>query len=143
MSGRGAYPIDQDKVQRLAKRVAEFLADFFGVMDEYASRSITARLRLLGDLKDLLASVPPAEQEALRTLITSEVEAIFRDGELSATPGKFPATMAMRVSGHAGCIGAEGATVTVSDGNTTVGVCVTGDLETGPTGGGLEAEVRY
>ena len=78
-----------------------------------------------------MESLPKRDRGAVLSAIAVETQKVFTAAK-SANCGI-----------SAGCVGGEGAGVTVTVGNVTLKACVRGTLESGPQGGGVEVSMEY
>jgi hypothetical protein len=125
------YPHDDQRVERAAKNLAEYLGDLLRLMTDFMARSEPLRNKILADISLLVEHLPERDRGAVLSAIAVETQQVF----LAAGSPK------VGISG--GCVGADGAGVTVTEGNVTVKGCVIGTLSSGPQGGGAEVSVRY
>jgi hypothetical protein len=141
-------PMDPAKLNRLAKNLAELLADLLQTLDTFASRTKPSRLRILADLKSLLSPLPPAQRGCVWSEVIAELEKEFRDPAFLSVLGasltaKARAKHTVKIDGVGNCLGSPGAGVNVTVDNVIAGACVTGSLSSGPTGGGVSGGFRY
>ena len=123
--------IDEERVQRAAQNLAEYLGDLLKVMSSFMERAEPLRNRILADVKAMVEQLPERDRGAVLSAIAVETQLVFT------------AAGSPKVGISGGCVGADGAGVTVTEGNVTVKGCVIGTLKSGPQGGGAEVTVRY
>jgi hypothetical protein len=124
------YPLNKERFQRLSKNMAMFLNELIQATNELASRSETSRKRVFADLRVLLDEIPIPDQGVLLTRLEHEVQRIL---DLQGTP---------KVERSEGCVGRSGGGLKATEGDVTVGACVTTGRG-GVTGGGVEVSFRY
>ena len=125
------YLDDDERVQRAAHNVAEYLGDLLKIMSQFMAKSEPLRNRILADVKALVESLPERDRGAVLRPIAVETQRVFT------------AAGSPKVGISGGCVGADGVGMTVTEGNVTVTGCVAGTLESGPQGGGAEVSVKY
>jgi hypothetical protein len=125
------YVYEDERVQRAARHLAEFLGYLLTTMSEAMQEAEPTRNRILADVKALLESLPERDRGAVLSAIVVETQKVF---DAAGSP---------KVGLSGGCVGADGAGVTATEGNVTVKGCVIGTLESGPQGGGAEVTVKY
>ncbi len=140
--------VDTNRVQRLAKNVAELLIEQAKVMDAFTRKSRPTRLRILSDIKGLLQSLPLKDRGCIPKMVFQEVERILKDRDTIKSMGtslekKALAKHTIKVDGEGNCLGSPGAGVKVIIDDISVGACVTGTLSGGPTGGGVSVGHSY
>ena len=125
------YVDDPERVQRAAHNLAEFLGDLLKIMSEFMEEAEPIRNRILADVTALVEALPERDRGAVLSAIAVETQQVFT------------AAGSPKVGISGGCVGADGAGVTVTEGSVSVKGCVIGTLESGPQGGGVEVEVKY
>jgi hypothetical protein len=125
------YLYDEEKVRRAAQNLADYLGELLTVMNDFMGRAEPIRNRILVDVKALVDPLAERDRGAVLSAVAVETQRVF------AAKGS------PKVGISGGCVGAEGAGVTVTEGNVTVKGCVIGTLESGPQGGGAEVTVKY
>jgi hypothetical protein len=126
----GGPSLDSAKLARLAENTVSLLSELIRVMNEHAAKFQDTRTRMLADLQALLAPMPPSNRDHLTSQLSLRVQQVF---DQRGSP---------KVEVTEKCLGAPGFTIRATEGNVSVGVCVTGSLDSGPTGGGIEASFR-
>jgi membrane-bound lytic murein transglycosylase len=93
----------------------------------------SARLRteITADLRPEIEATPVEDRGAILSYLADRVQAIF---DAQGSP---------KVTFTGGCAGAEGGGIRATEGEAFAGVCVTGSLSSGLTGGGVEAGFTY
>jgi len=125
------YMHEDERVQRAARHLAKFLGDLLENMTRFMLEAEPTRNRILADVKALLEALPERDRGAVLSAIVVETQKVF---DAAGSP---------KVGLSGGCVGADGAGVTVTEGNVRVKGCVIGTLESGPQGGGAEVTVKY
>jgi hypothetical protein len=125
------YLDNDERVERAAQNLAEYLGDLLKVMSAFMARAEPLRNRILADVKAMMEQLPERDRGAVLSAIAVETQRVFT------------AAGSPKVGISGGCVGADGAGVTVTEGNVTVKGCVIGTLESGPQGGGAEVSVKY
>jgi hypothetical protein len=120
-----------ERVQRVARHLAEYLGDLLTTMSTFMDEAKPIRNRILADIKVLVERLPEHDRDALLKAIAIETQKVFN------------AAGSPKVGVSEGCVGADGGGVTATEGNVTVKGCVIGTFQTGPQGGGAEVTVRY
>lgn len=131
MEKHGKGYLEEERVHRAAQNLADYLGELLTIMSEFMDRSEPLRNRILADIKPMIEQLPEHERGVVLSAIAVETQRVFN------------AAGSPKVGISGGCVGAEGAGVTVTEGNVTVKGCVTGSLGSGPTGGGAEVSVQY
>jgi hypothetical protein len=124
-------PADEAKIKRTATNVAKLLGNMLKLSSELERRSRKARLRINSDLKALTESMRPEDRGLLITAVAVQVQEIF---DAAGSP---------KVAISGGCAGAQGVGIRATDNGNYAGVCVTGSLDEGITGGGVEGGFTY
>ena len=122
---------DLVNVKRVAANITKLLNELLKDMTSLERKTKKLRLRINSDLKALVEALPPEERGRLISLIATQVQQVF------------DATGSPKVSVSGNCVGRDGIGLRASDGDFFAGVCVTGSLDQGITGGGIEAGGRY
>jgi hypothetical protein len=125
------YLHEDERVQRVARHLAKYLGDLLATMTSFLDEAKPIRNRILADTKLLVEALPERDRGALLSAIADETQRIFN------------AAGSPKVGISEGCVGADGAGVTATEGNVTVKGCVIGTFESGPQGGGAEVTVKY
>jgi hypothetical protein len=123
---------DYDKqLASIAERLASLLNDVLEQNKRLQSDSARVRTSILADLKPVIDATPVKDRGAILSTLVVQVQAIF---DSQGSP---------KAEFSGGCAGAEGGGVRAVEGGAYAGVCVTGSLSEGPTGGGVEGGFTY
>lgn len=124
--GSHSYQLDEVRLRRAAENLAELFRDLIETMQGRLDETKPIRKRILTDLKALHESVPPRDRGVILSALAIETERVL---EQTGSPK-------IRISG--GCLGEPGAGIAATEGDVTVKGCVTGSLDGGIKGGGIE-----
>lgn len=122
---------DRERLDSVAERLAGLLGDVLAQNRALQKDSARLRKEIMADLKPVIKGTAIEDRGAILSYLAVRVQAIF---DAQGSP---------KVELSGGCAGAEGVGVRVTEGGAYAGVCVTGSLSEGPTGGGVEAGFTY
>lgn len=122
---------DYQQLDSVAERLAGLLNDVLAQARAMEKESARLRKEVMSDLRPVIEATPLEERGAILSYLVVRIQEIF---DRQGSP---------KVGFSGGCAGAEGGGVRVTDGGTYAGVCVTGSLADGPTGGGVETGFTY
>lgn len=117
-------------VKRVTANITKLLAQLLKDMESLTNKTKTLRVKINSDLYALVKSMPAEERGVLLSLVATQVQEIFNAG---GSP---------KVDITGGCVGRQGIGIRATDGDFYAGVCVTGSLDQGITGGGIEVGGR-
>lgn len=124
--GSHSYQLDQVRLSRAAKSLAELLGGLIETVQQRINETEPIRNRILVDLRELQESVPPRDRGIILSALATEVQGAF---DQAGSP---------KVNIDGGCLKRPGAGITATEGNVTVKACVIGSLQEGIKGGGIE-----
>ena len=122
---------DRKRLDSAAERLAKLLGDVLAQNQELQKESARLRSQILADLRPTIEATPIEDRGAILSYLVVRIQAIF---DQQGSP---------KVEFSGGCAGAEGGGVRATEGGAFAGVCVTGSLSQGPTGGGVEGGFTY
>jgi hypothetical protein len=123
---------DYDKrLTDAAERMARLLGDILEQNKKLQDDSARLRTSILADLRPLIDATPAQDRGAILSNLVVRVQSAF---DAQGSP---------KVELSGGCAGAPGVGVRAVEGGAYAGVCVTGSLTEGPTGGGVEGGFTY
>lgn len=117
---------DLPNIDRASENIAKLLAELLEESARIEKMTKGLRTRILADLTSLTDALPPEERGILLSRIATKAQKIF---DAKGSPK-------VKISG--GCVGRDGVGVRAEEGGSYAGVCVTGSLDEGVTGGGVE-----
>lgn len=122
---------DRERLESVAERIAGLLGDVLAQNRALQKDSAGFRTEIMADLKPVIDGMAMEDRGAVLSYLVVRVQAIF---DSQGSP---------KVAFSGGCAGAEGLGIRATEGGAYAGVCVTGSLSEGPTGGGVEGGFTY
>lgn len=114
-----------------AERLASLLGEVLHTNQRLQKESLRVRSEIMSELAPVIETMPAEERGAILSQLVLRIQDIF---DKQGSP---------KVELSGGCAGAAGVGIRASEGGSYAGVCVTGSLAEGPTGGGVEGGFTY